>query len=353
MTEHVTGLLVMAYGTPARPEDILPYYTDIRGGRAPTPELLAELQARYEAVGGYARLTRITQAQAAGLEGLLNGAGEPLSGLPAQAGGQRYRAYVGMKHWIPTIAEAVRQMAADGIREAVAIVMAPQGGRMTTGSYFTVLDQALAALPEPVNVQRVASWHLEPDFIAALAGRVEEALARFPETARATLPVVFTAHSLPERILTWNDPYPGQLRQVGEAVAARLGLQNVHFAYQSAGRTADPWLGPDIREVVRGLAAAGERAVLVCPAGFVADHLEVLYDLDIDLQRQAAALGVHFERTASLNDHPLLLAALAAAVRRAEAGQAPRSQAARQAPAAGPMAASDAAELTAKGSEAR
>ncbi|MHB9145519.1 MAG: ferrochelatase [Symbiobacteriia bacterium] len=321
---ETTGVLVMAYGTPDRPEDILPYYTDIRRGRPPTPELLAELQARYEAVGGYARLTRITAAQAAGTERLLNAAGDSahVAGSPPNAaGGRRYKAYVGMKHWTPTIADAVRQMAADGIREAVAVIMAPQGGKMTAGAYYEILDGVLAKLPGPIHFERVESWHQSPDFIAALAGRVTAALARFPEATRQTLPVVFTAHSLPERILAWHDPYPSHLQAVGAAVAERLELGNVHFAYQSAGRTPDPWLGPDIRETLGALAAAGARNVLVCPAGFVADHLEVLYDLDIDLRRQADALGVHFERTESLNDDPLLLAALAGVVRQAVAAK--------------------------------
>lgn len=313
MPPEVVGVLVMAYGTPDGPEDILPYYTDIRRGRAPTPELLAELQSRYAAVGGYGRLTRITRAQAEGIERLLN---DGTGGADGAGGAPRYRAYVGMKHWRPTIADAVRQMAADGVRRAVAVVMAPQGGKMSSGSYFEALDGAVAGHAQPIAVERVGSWHLEPDFIAALTGRVEEALAKFPGTSRESLPVVFTTHSLPERILTWQDPYPSQLRDIGQAVAARAGLANVHFAYQSAGRTADPWLGPDIRDSLKKLVEEGARSVLVCPVGFVADHLEVLYDLDIDLRRLAQQADIHFERTDSLNDHPLLLAALAAVVRR-------------------------------------
>ena len=313
-TEPV-GVLVMAYGTPDGPDDILPYYTDIRRGRPPSPELLEELKARYHAIGLYGRLTRITQAQAAGIDRLLN---------VVEVGrmGPRYKAYVGMKHWKPRIADAVAAMVGDGIRRAVAVVMVPQGGRMSVGSYFEILDQALAGLPEPIQVMRVKDWHQEPDFLAALAERVEGALTSFPESPRETLDVVFTAHSLPERILTWNDPYPTHLREIGEAVAARARLGKVHFAYQSAGRTQDPWLGPDIRDVVRRLASEGARSVLVCPAGFVADHLEILYDLDIDLRRLADRLGVHLERTESLNDHPLLLSALVSVVRRqAEGGE--------------------------------
>lgn len=313
-TETV-GVLVMAYGTPDGPDDILPYYTDIRRGRAPSPELLKELQDRYQAIGLYGRLTRITQAQATGIERILN-VGE------AGAAGPRYRAYVGMKHWKPYIADAVADMVGDGVRRAVALVMAPQGGRMSIGSYYEILDKILADMPEPIRFSKVQNWHQEPDFLAALEERVRDAFKLFPEAAPDTLDVVFTAHSLPERILTWHDPYPTHLREIGEAVAQRAGLRKVHFAYQSAGRTPDPWLGPEIREKLRELQAGGAQSVLVCPVGFVADHLEVLYDLDIELRRLADELGVHLERTQSLNDHPLLLSALASVVRRqAEGGE--------------------------------
>ncbi|MGE5590766.1 MAG: ferrochelatase [Bacillota bacterium] len=315
MPIETVGILVMAYGTPDGPDDILPYYTDIRRGRAPSPELLQELQDRYQAIGLYGRLTRITQAQTAGIERILN-VGE------AGRSGPRYKAYVGMKHWKPYIADAVADMVGDGVRRAVALVMAPQGGRMSIGSYYEILDQVLADMPEPIRFAKVQNWHLEPDFLAALEERVRDAFKFFPEAAPDTLDVVFTAHSLPERILTWHDPYPEHLRQIGEAVAQRTGLKKVHFAYQSAGRTPDPWLGPEIREKLRELQAGGAQSVLVCPVGFVADHLEVLYDLDIELRRLADELGVHLERTQSLNDHPLLLSALASVVRRqAEGGE--------------------------------
>lgn len=307
MADAPVGVLVMAYGTPNRPEEILPYYTNIRRGRPPTPEQLQDLQRRYAAIGGCSRLNEITAAQARSLGQVLNGSGDDTV----------YRIYVAHKHWEPWIPNVVRQMGADGIRRAVALVLAPQGSRLSSDTYFEAVDAANRELPEPIHFTKIRSWHLEPDFLQATAEQVQAALQRFPEAERATLPVIFTCHSLPQRVLTWNDPYPTQLREMGQAVAASIGLKHVCYAYQSAGRTPEPWLGPDVGEKLAALAAEGERSALVCAVGFLADHLEVLYDLDIDLQGKAERLGVHVERTAMLNDHPLLARALANAVRRA------------------------------------
>lgn len=306
MTKPVVGVLIMAYGTPNKKEEILPYYTDIRRGRAPSPEQLAELTQRYEAIGGLSRLNEISIAQVQGVARL----------LAAGDGGVEYRVYGANKHWHPRIPDVVRKMAADGIKRAVALVLAPQGSKMSSDTYFEQVEQANAALPEPIEFRTVFSWHLEPAYIEAEVLKVEEALAKFPEITREQLPVIFTCHSLPERILTWHDPYPEHLREIGQAVAERVGLKKIHFAYQSAGRTPEPWLGPDVKAKVAELAAAGERSVLVCAAGFISDHLEVSYDLDIELREDATKRGVHFERTGMLNDHPLLLQALAEVVRR-------------------------------------
>lgn len=311
MNKPVVGVLVMAYGSPDKQEDILPYYTDIRRGRAPTPEQLAELTARYDAIGGVSRLNEISVAQAAGVAKLLKQSGDPVE----------YRVYGANKHWEPRISDVVKQMAKDGIERAVGIVLAPQGSKMSSGSYFEAVDATLASLPDFIEFTQVFSWHLEPDFIAALAEKVAEGLAKFPADVRGSMPVLFTCHSLPEKILTWGDPYPVHLREMGQAVAERLGLTNVQFAYQSAGRTPEPWLGPEVRAKVKELAEAGEKNVLVCAAGFVADHLEVLYDLDIELKQEADKLGVHFERTGMLNTHPLLLKALAGVIRRYATGE--------------------------------
>lgn len=308
MTKPVVGVLVMAYGTPNKREEILPYYTHIRRGHAPTPEQLAELTGRYEAIGGLSNLNRITRAQAEGV----------VKALQAMDDSVDWRLYVANKHWEPWIPDVVKQMAADGIQRAVGIVLAPQGSKMSSGSYFDQVNGALAVLPEPLTIEQVFSWHMEPAYIEAEAAMVKEALAKFDEEPA----VIFTCHSLPERIRSWNDPYPTHLHEIGEAVAAKVGLKQVHYAYQSAGRTPEPWLGPDVRDKVAELAAAGTKSVLVAAVGFIADHLEVLYDLDIELKQAAAEMGVHLERTAMLNDHPLLMQALASVVRRELKGAA-------------------------------
>jgi len=307
MARPVVGVLVMAYGTPNRKAEILPYYTHIRRGRPPTAEQLKELTDRYEAIGGLSQLNQISRSQAESV----------LRALQEMAPDVDWRLYVANRHWEPWIPDVVAQMAEDGIRQAVGIVLAPQGSKMSSGAYFEQVDQALARLGRPFAMERVLSWHLEPDFIAAQVGLMREALARFPDGEPE---VIFTCHSLPARILEWGDTYPDHLREMGEAIARGAGLTRCHFAYQSAGRTPDPWLGPDVGEKVAELAAAGARSVLVAAVGFVSDHLEVLYDLDIELKQAAAEMGVHLERTRMLNDHPGLAQALAKVVLRAAQG---------------------------------
>lgn len=301
MAKEVVGVLIMAYGTPNSREEILPYYTHIRRGKPPTPELLQELADRYEAIGGLSNLNQITAMQARAIHQRMVEAND----------GVEYKLYIANKHWVPWIPDTVKQMYADGVRKAVALVLAPQGSKMSSGSYFAQIDAANAELPEPIQFNQVFSWHLEPGFIAAEVEKMEEAIAKFPETSREKLAVIFSCHSLPERILTWNDPYPDHLKEIGHAISERCGLKNVHYAYQSAGRTPEPWLGPDVREKMTELAAVGEKSIVVSAVGFISDHLEVLYDLDIEVPPVARELGVHFERTGMLNDHPLLMQGLA------------------------------------------
>ena len=303
------GVLLMAYGSPERPEEIPAYYTHIRGGRPPSPELLEELRRRYEAIGGRSPLGEITARQAAALERRLN------------AGGSSWRVYVGMRHWRPWIADAVRQMAGDGVQEAVGLALAPQASRMSSGAYVEAARQALEAL-EPARrpaVRFVESWASHPLLADALARRLLAVLER----AGGEPAVLFTAHSLPERILTWGDPYPREVEATAGAVAERVGLPpgRWRIAYQSQGRTPEPWLGPSLDEALQRLADAGVRHVVVCPVGFVADHLEVLYDLDIEAAALARRLGLRLERTPSLNDAPDFIEALADIVTAAAAGQ--------------------------------
>ncbi|HEY7874918.1 MAG TPA: ferrochelatase [Actinomycetota bacterium] len=294
-----TAVLMMAYGTPRDLDDVEAYYTDIRGGRPPAPELLEELMGRYRAIGGRSPLLEITRAQAAGVAERL--------AVPT---------YIGMKHAPPRIPEAVERLAADGIGHAVGLVLAPHYSAMSVGDYERRAGLAAKDAGWAGTIEMIESWHLEPGYIALLGERVDHALRTLTKDVRRDTTVVFTAHSLPERILRTGDPYADQLRETGEAVAAQLGLDSWQIGWQSAGRTKDPWIGPDILEVIEELASAGRRGIVVCPCGFVSDHLEVLYDVDIECKRAAAALGVELERTASPNDDPAFIDVLATVVRK-------------------------------------
>ena len=301
------GVVVMAYGTPAGPDDLEPYYTHVRGGRPAPPELVAELAERYGAIGWRSPLAQITRAQAASLA----------RELEAAAPG-RFRVAVGFKHAEPWIEDAVHELLDAGVERLVGIALAPHFSALSVGSYAKRLREAAGGTPVAV----VRSWHLAAPYVELLAGEVLRALRELgPDAAGAE--VVFTAHSLPERILALGDPYPEQLRETARAVAERAGLPRWSVAWQSAGRTADPWLGPDVLEVLRARAGTVAPAVVVCPAGFVADHLELLYDLDLEAAGLARELGIAFARTRAPNDAPLLAQALAGAVLAAAGAPAP------------------------------
>lgn len=302
MTEP-TGLLGMAYGTARGPDDVEAFYTHIRGGRPPSPELLADLRARYEAIGGRSPFIEITEAQVRALQDELN----RREGRPA------FRGYLGMKHQRPSIEDAVGSMAGDGLIDAVGLVLAPHYSRMSVGEYIERAEKAAAE--HGISMAFVEHWHDHPSFVAFVAGRVRGALARLPEGERGRAPIVFSAHSLPVRILEWGDPYPAQLQETADAVAGALGLTNYLTAWQSAGQTGEEWLGPDLTDVVRELAGQGHRAMVCCPVGFVADHLEVLHDIDIEAQAVAREAGVTLVRTDSPNADPGFVRALADVVR--------------------------------------
>ena len=293
------GVLLMAYGTPGSLDEVEAYYTHIRGGRRPSRELVEDLVARYGAIGGRSPLLDITRRQAAALEAALNGAQE-----------KAYRVYIGMKHASPFIADAVAQMAGDGLSRGVAAALAPHYSRMSIGGYIGTVKKALATLPAPLPMTFVESWHDYPPFLEALAEALAEALGLLSEAERSSVRVIFTAHSLPAKILEWDDPYPRELRRTCEGVARLAAVERWDFAYQSAGHTADPWLGPDVKEVLQRLATEGKRVVVICPVGFVAEHLEVLYDIDVECRQLATSLGMRLERAPSLNDRPRFIAAL-------------------------------------------
>ena len=297
MSNDRTAVLLMAYGTPRTREDIEPYYTDIRRGRPPTPEALADLVARYDALGGTSPLAARTDAQRAALQAALDAAAP-----------DRFVVSLGLKHADPKVEAAVEQIAAQGYRRIVGLVLAPHWSTFSIGQY---LERARAAAePHGIEFAGLESWATEPAYVQFIADDLRARLATMPAGTK----VLFTAHSLPQRIIEAGDRYPDELRATAEAVAAAAGLDDWSswaIAWQSAGRTPEPWLGPDILQVIDDLAAAGEKGVVVSAVGFVADHLEVLYDLDIEAAHRAASLGMAFARTACVNDNPAVMAALA------------------------------------------
>jgi ferrochelatase len=306
MLNAPTGVLLMAYGTPETPDQVERYFTHIRGGRTPSPEAVARLQARYALVGGRTPLLDITHAVRAALEAELN---------RDQPG--RYRVYAGMKHWHPFIGDVMAQMAADGIRDIIAVALAPHYSRISIGGYRKAVDDAQAALGHPFRVTFVESWGMQVVFLAMMTDLVRAGLEPFPAADRGDVLLVFSAHSLPERIRTWDDPYEAQLQASSAAVAERLGGRAWRFAWQSAGETGEPWIGPDICDYLETLHAAGVRNVLQIPIGFVADHLEIFYDIDYEAQNKARELGLTLHRTAMPNATPAFIRTLRAVVQEA------------------------------------
>jgi ferrochelatase len=298
------AILIMAYGGPDSLEDIEPYLLDIRGGRPTSPELVHEIRERYARIGGRSPLLEITCAQAEALESCLNA---------PSGSGDEYRAYVGMRHWKPYIREAVAQMAADGIQEGIAFCMAPHASRMSSGAYLQRLREAEAAQAAPLELDFIESWYDQPFLISSLAKKVRQAAGKFPEESRAEIHYLFSAHSLPATILQQGDPYADQLQATAQLLAKELNLTEGQwsFAYQSAGAAPGQWLGPAIEDVLPELAAQGKRNILVTPVGFMADHVEILFDLDIEAQEIAQAHGIHLVRSDSLNASPDFIEGLA------------------------------------------
>ncbi|MCL5998079.1 MAG: ferrochelatase [Chloroflexi bacterium] len=295
------GVLVMAYGGPDKLEDVEPYLMDVRGGRATSPAAITEVRERYREIGGRSPILERTLAQASALQEAL----DPQHSV--------FRLYTGMRHWHPYIKDVLAEMAGAGIDRAVGLVMAPHYSRMSVGVYYKKVDEVYSS----IAMRQIEQWHLLPGYLDALVDHVGDALQRFPSEIRASVPIIFTAHSLPERILTWGDPYPGQLQATVAAVVERLGPFHGerHFAYQSAAMTPEPWLGPDVSKVIGQLAADGHENVLIAPIGFVCEHVEILYDIDVALQRQARTLGLHLERIEMLNTAPAMINGLADLVR--------------------------------------
>ena len=260
----------MAVGGPDKLENVGPYLLDVRGGRPTPPELVEEIKERYRATGGKSPVLGIMREIVRKLEQKLNG-----------AGGERYRAYVGFRHWHPYIKEAYAELLDERPEQLIGVCMAPQYSSLSIGAYIKKVEEAKAAIGGEFHISYVQSWHEHPRLIAAIAENIAAALQKFPADVRSRVPILFTAHSLPERVLQMKDPYPDHVRATMDAVCAKLGAVTARFAYQSQGRSGEKWLGPTVEEILDALAAEGHKHVLMAPIGFISDHLEVLYDIDI------------------------------------------------------------------------
>ncbi|WP_313800576.1 ferrochelatase [Cytobacillus sp.] len=304
MTRKKMGLLVMAYGTPYKEEDIERYYTHIRHGRKPTPEMLEDLRGRYEAIGGISPLAKITMDQAKGLESYLNEIQDEYE----------FVMYLGLKHIEPFIEDAVKQMNEDGIEEAVSLVLAPHFSTFSVKSYNGRAKEEAKKLGGPV-IHSVESWYNEPKFINYWADRVKSTFESMTVEEREKAVLIVSAHSLPEKILQMGDPYPQQLKETADMIASQAGVQHYAVGWQSAGNTPEPWLGPDVQDLTRELfEKKGYKAFVYTPVGFISDHLEVLYDNDYECKVVTEEIGAAYYRPAMPNDQPEFIDALATVI---------------------------------------
>jgi ferrochelatase len=290
------AVLLMAYGSPNTLDEVGEYLRQVRGGRSPTPEEVERLQERYRQVGGQTPLLKITLAQAKALEEKL------------QAGGVNSKVYVGMKHWHPFIEDVVEKIVSDGAPGIIGFALAPHYSKLSIGGYADAVKRGLAKTKRPIPFTMVESWHDQPSLISALSRRVHNGLENLSDPSGAV--VLFTAHSLPKKFVQDDDPYRRQLQETSQLVATKSGIKSWDFAFQSAGQPIDSWMGPSIKEKITELSGKGVRELLVCPIGFVSDHLEILYDLDTEAKSYASSLGSRLERTASLNDDPEFISAI-------------------------------------------
>jgi len=289
------GLLVMHYGTPASLDEVLPYYTHIRHGRPPSEEALQDLVDRYKAIGGPSPLAHISERQAELIQ----------RGLSRR--GIETKLYVGAKHTHPFIEESVAQMAADGIEKAVAVVLAPQYSSFSVVAYKRYIDKGLAEHAPNMAIEVVERWGTLPELIAGLAARVTKQMEGWN---RAETLVIFSAHSLPEKIMAAGDPYKEELLETSRLVAEKAGIAHWTFGFQSASSTGEPWLGPDILDVIDDNASSFKN-VIACTVGFVSDHLEVLYDLGIEAREQCEELGLGFRRADTIGEDAAVMDGLA------------------------------------------
>ncbi len=302
LSEKRIGVLLTAVGGPDSLEEVGPFLVDIRGGRPASPELVAEFRERYAKIGGRSPLLEISTAQANALEARLNGSGDA------------FRCFVGMRNWTPRIRDVYARMASEGFDRIVVLPLTPYHSRRSVGAYFRAVQEAETKVGTRVEITYVDSWNTEPALVAAFAGKTKEGLARLAAKGFRDPEVVFTAHSLPRKLMEEGDDYERELRETMEFILQQTPPLRSRMAYQSAGRTDEPWLGPSLEDTLHELAKAGETSVLVVPFGFISDHLELLYDLDIEAKETAERLGLAFDRAASLNTDPRFIDAMASAV---------------------------------------
>lgn len=304
MSKKTMGLLVMAYGTPYKEEDLERYYTHIRRGRKPSDEMLQDLRDRYDAIGGISPLARITEQQANALGDHLNNIQDDIE----------FKVYLGLKHIEPFVEDAVQQMKADGIKEAVSIVLAPHFSTFSVKSYNGRAQEEAEKIGGP-SIVSVESWYDEPKFIQYWVDRVKETFESMDESEREKAVLIVSAHSLPEKIIQMGDPYPNQLQETADLIAKGAGIKNYEIAWQSEGNTPDPWLGPDVQDITRDLHKdKGYTSFVYTPVGFVSDHLEVLYDNDYECKIVTDEIGAKYYRPEMPNTQPEFIDAMATVV---------------------------------------
>ena len=307
MTNAHIGVMLMTYGSPATLDDIPTYLKNVRGGRPPEEELITEFRRRYALIGG-SPLLRITREQAAALQEELNN---------QHPDGPLFRVIAGMRFAPPFIADLVPEITA-GAQQLIGVIMSPQYSPIIMSGYTRTLTEAVEELDRDDLTLRIAGdWHLQPYFLQALAERLQQALERLPEDVRSRVPVLLTAHSMPKRVIDKEPDYIDNLKETAAHVADLVGLpaERWMFCYQSAGHTPEEWLKPDFADVMPELLAAGHTHVLIAPVQFLADHLEILYDIEIGARQQAEEHGIQFARIESLNTSPLFIKALAEVVK--------------------------------------
>ncbi|EJH4260760.1 TPA: ferrochelatase [Listeria innocua] len=299
MTKKV-GLLVMAYGTPYKDEDIERYYTDIRHGHKPSEEMIADLRGRYHAIGGLSPLAKITEAQAYGLEKALNDAQDEVE----------FKAYIGLKHIEPFIEDAVATMHKDGIEEAVSIVLAPHYSSFSVETYNKRAKDAADKLGG-IHIQAINDWYKQPKFIQMWADRINETAKQIPADELIDTVLIVSAHSLPEKIKQHNDPYPDQLQETADLIFDKVAVPHYALGWQSEGKTGEPWLGPDVQDLTRELHGREKyKHFIYTPVGFVAEHLEVLYDNDYECKVVTDEVGAAYHRPPMPNADPEFLEVL-------------------------------------------